>query len=328
MNGINNNIAFRGALGDKFVQEITVHRRSVAPATLLQEAKGKLFGLDTGKVGDIFESFISGLIREITENQSLRNRITTLKIEMAESVDEAINSTRKNLVADFRKELDAKDKTIQECRSRIAELEIYKEMAHVKSIEELDTVMPETAIATVKEMAEHKAEAEESMLTYLLTGQGQEKALEQAERAQILVKATNDGITNIPEVAEIIKDNDMYFAETRCFLTRIMRDVLRKEKASVVIAPVFKEQIKKNMLGLLTPYANERYYNCSRDFIVRETDSILDSSVTFHTKLYQRKKAIKKDIPNAAQIVYNGENNNIETYDSNGKMIDTRYFIY
>ena len=328
MNGINNNIAFRGAIGDKFVQEITIHRRSVTTTALMQASKGKLVGLDSVKVGDIFESFISGLIKETNEKLSLQDRIDSLRQEVPKRIEEAIKSTEESLFSAFRRAMEEKDKTIDEYHSMTLDLQKYKEMAHVKSLEELDTVMPETAIATVREMNEHKGEAEESMLTYLLTGQGQQKALEQTERAQILVKAMADGITDIPEVADAIKENNPRFAETRYFLSHMMGDVLREEKASVVIAPVFKEQIKKNMLGLLTPYADERYSNTGRNSIVREVDSILDYSVEFHKNLAQRRQELKKEYPNAAKIVYNRQNNEIETYDSNGELINSRMFFY
>ena len=79
-------------------------------------------------------------------------------------------------------------------------------MAKVKSIEELDVIMPKTAILTAQEeMKEHSEEARESMLNYLLTGKGQEAVLAQTERNNILMKAMQDGITQLPEVNEAIK---------------------------------------------------------------------------------------------------------------------------
>ena len=49
MNGISNNITFKGALGEKFVREITINHRTVSANELLQASKGKVMGLDTTK---------------------------------------------------------------------------------------------------------------------------------------------------------------------------------------------------------------------------------------------------------------------------------------
>lgn len=325
MNGINNNIVFRGALGDRFVNEITVNHQIVTTSSLLEASRAKLVGLDSGKVCDIFESFVDGLIAATKEKISMQDRIDSMCKELPQQIHDAIKATEQSLFSGFKAAIANKDREIETYVLKIRDLKKYESMAKVKSLDEIDTVMPETAISTAKEMAEHKAEAEESMLTYLLTGKGQEKVLEQAERAQILVKAMQDGITEIPEVENVIQDNRVNYAEPLHFLKSMMFNVLQDDKASVIVAPVFAKQIKTNMMGLLTPHCNEQQYYSSVERISKSIDEELESSIKFQKSLAARKLELKREIPDASKIIYDRVNNNINVYDANGEITASRW---
>ncbi len=315
MNGINNDVAFRGMLGDKFVQEITVYHRNLTANTLLQASKSKLVGLDSGKVTDIFESFITGLTKEAKEKHTLQERLNSLSKEVPERIKEAIKATEDSIFPSVKSALAAKDDEIVEKERTIRELRRYEAMAKVKSLDEIGTVMPETAIATAQEMREHQQEAEESMLTYLLTGKGQEAALQQTERSNIMIKAMEDGITQIPHVADAIQG--VNFADTGFYLKRLMETALRSEEGSVILSPVLRNQVKDNMLGLLLPHANEKYSNTGIEGIKRETDSTLEELVQFHQRLAKRKQEIRNEFPHPiSKIVYDSSENLIRLYNN------------
>lgn len=322
MNGINNNIAFRGALGEKFVREITVNQRTVSANELLQASKGKLMGLDSGKVVDIFEAFSSSLVRETREKLSLKERIESFKKELPERIQEAIKHTEESIFSSVRPVLENKDKEIAKRDRIIAELKQYEAMAKVKSIEELDVVMPETAIATAQAMKEHAKEAQESMLTYLLTGKGQEAVLEQTERSNILTKAMADGVTKLPEVSEAT--NDLRFAEPLYFLTSLMETALRDDRGAVVVVPAIKAQIKTNITGLLAPHYSSRFSNTTEKGVSENLDRRLEDLVQFHTNLNAQKEKFKAKCPDAVKIVFNPEQYQMEAIGTNGEIIATQ----
>ena len=328
MNTINNNIAFRGTLGNKIVKDITENQRIVDAKEILQMTKSKLVGLNTEKVTDIFESMSDGLLKESQEKTSLKMQLKSLSESIPQKIETAVNDVRNKMQTAFDIAMNLKNVEIQAKDEELAKLRIYESMAKVKSLDEIDTVMPETAITTVREMKEHDKTAKESMLTYLLTGKGQEAALEQADRANVLAKAHSDGINQIPEVMSEIEKSGIHYAEPLYFLRSMMSSVLRTDKGAVVLAPVFKNQIKTNMLALLTPHSNNRYSNTSVDGITKCIERSLEETVTFHKNLAQRKQELTKEFPNASQIIYNNEDNKIELYDSNGKLIESRMFFY
>ncbi len=280
MNGISNNITFKGALGEKFVREITINHRTVSANELLQASKGKVMGLDTTKVGDIFEAFTSSLIKETKEKLSMKEHMDKLAQELPQKIQDTIKNTEEAIFSSIRPILERKDKEIEAKDKIIDELRKYESMAKVKSIEELDVIMPKTAILTAQEMKEHSEEARESMLNYLLTGKGQEAVLAQTERNNILMKAMQDGITQLPEVNEAIKGTDC--ADTLWFLSCLMENALKDKKGSIIVAPVVRQQIKTNIIGLLAPYYDNRYTNTNENGVSKDIDNRLEKIITFH----------------------------------------------
>lgn len=325
MNGINNNIAFRGVIGDKYVRQITQDKRTVFTDTLMKEAKG-FVGLDSGRVHDIFDSFVNGLINEVKEKTAIQEQFEKMREEAPKRIQEEVKHAEEGLASVFRRALQDKNKEIDEREKKLMELRRYESMAKVKSIDEIDTVMPETAINTAKEMREHRIEARESMLNYLLTGKGQEAALEQTERSNILIKAMQDGITEIPDVAEAIKG--VSYADTAYFLKSLMELALRSEKGSIIISPVLRAQVKDNMLGLLLPHADERYSNTGAEGIKREVDYTLESLLKFQQNLAKRKQEIRNEYTDPiSKIVYNQDENRIYLFNNEGEQYAKSYLL-
>ena len=193
------NVNFTGHLGDKFVRQI-MDGNDVNPKTVLSELKGT-FGIKSEKVEDVMESFIESLKEAFTQNKSLRNeylnadkQIREFPVEKEKAVRMAQDEMNKNFgiyVRAQNEKMAAKDAEITELKSQ---LEKYEPLVKVKSVEELDTIMPEKAIEILDEIAANRIKARESMLNFLMTGQGQEEALKQLERVSMIKKAGSDGI--------------------------------------------------------------------------------------------------------------------------------------
>ena len=287
----NRNIQFRGNLGDKFVKEI-INDIDVKPDMLIKEMKGT-FGIKTDKAEDILESFI-GKIKQLysdkrglkAELQESSKKIEAFPKEKRDAVWNAEAKVREDFQAVIRaknEEVAAKDKEVKEMK---AQLEKYQQVVKVKSVEEIGTIMPDKAIEIFDELVKNKISARKSMADFLLTGKGQEEALAQIDRNNMLLKAHNDGITQIPEVDKKCKEvqkSGIHFTHDYYFTIRMIEKALEgSTKGSYVKSKVVKNQIKENAMALLKPMADERYSNTGVKAIEQELDKSLDNVEKYH----------------------------------------------
>ena len=304
-------VAFRGNLGDKFVKEI-VNGSYVTPERVLEEVKGT-FGISKDKLKDVFESFINRIRNMSEEKVNLRKQLHEAErkiLRFPKEKEQAVENTREEMrksyesfVAAKNNEVSAKDKELQEARS-IAEK--FKPAYSVKSIEEIGIVMPDKAIEVINEMAAKRKAACSSMLEYLFTGKGQEEALAQIERNNILFKARKDGIFNIKDVDEVYSKNlkkgvrSMYdFDYTIELISHALEE---SSKGNYILSPVIKAQIKKNAMALLSPMANtkaDKYANNSLVRIEEDLDKQLKNVERFHTGINRAVAKYKNRYPKA-----------------------------
>ena len=206
-----NQIAFQGARGDEYVRQITTGS-DVKPQDIMKEVKGT-FGIKADKFEDIMESFIN-TIKDLTkDNRRLQQNLYEAKEEISQfpyKQSKLRGDIECQMIKMRQEALAAKDKEIEAAKAEAIEakkeLEKYKPLMNVKSIEEIGTVMPDKALETFKEMADHKIEATRSLFNFLTTGKGQEELLEQLNRATIMQKALQDGILDVPSVKEGINN--------------------------------------------------------------------------------------------------------------------------
>ncbi len=230
------NVQFTGNLGDKFVNRI-LNGSTVKPAEVVKEMKGT-FGIKTDKAEDIMESFIGKVKQLFNDKMSLTNKINeqerkinAFPNEKRDAIWDAeakVRESFQNTIKSKNEEVALKDKEVKEMK---AQLEKYQQVVKVKSVEEIDTIMPDKAIELIDEMIKNKIPSRKSMADFLLTGKGQEDALAQLERNNMVMKAHRDGITEIPEVKAKI-DNDMrhsgvWFSNDSYYTLNMIEDALK-----------------------------------------------------------------------------------------------------
>ena len=287
-----NNVQFTGLIGDKFVGKLA-EQGEVTVADIMKEAKGT-FGLNSGKVQDILESFVESISSLVRRNKALEQNLNKAEERIAEipsletaaatrAADEQIQRFS-SIISGKDATIAAKEKELQESTELLAK---YKPVVAVKSVEEIGTVMPERALEVFKEMVEHKAAANKSMFDFLMTGKGQEEALEQIERNNILMRAHTDGIMGIPAIRDqyniISVDNGVSYTRGDIFTINLIGRALKSDpKGEYIASPVIRAQVKKNAMAILTPMADERSSYTGIKAVESELDRELDSVAKFH----------------------------------------------
>ena len=335
------NINFKGSLGDKFVKEI-INDVDVKPADLIREMKGT-FGIKTDKAEDILESFIAKVKQLYSDKRGLKSelqksneKINAFPKEKENAVSEGQRQVREyfqGVVRSKDSELSAKDAQLKEMKSQ---LEKYQQVVKVKSVEEVGTIMPDRAVELMEELIKNKVSARKSMAEFLLTGKGQEEALRQIERNNMIMKAHSDGITQIPEVEAKMKEmqkSGMYFSRDSYFTTTFIEKALKgSPKGSYIKSKVIKDQIKANAMAILSPMADERYSNTGVKAIEQELDKSLANVEKYHDGLSKGIEKIKGRIgkdyeavdfnpvefsPESSKVVITDETGTIWTEDYN-----------
>lgn len=306
----NNKPAFKGALGEKFVSKMA-HGEVVKPEEVMNAVKGT-FGPKTEKVADVVESLL-GRVQVLTSNNeaNLKGRqIAEAKLaEVPKQIQDAewkmATSMRENFERTIQAknaELAAKDTELKAAKEYAAK---YEPMAKVKSIDELGIVMPEQAIETLNEMAAHKEEAADSMFNFLMSGKGQEAALAQIERQNVILRARMDGIDKIPEVQKTFentrKEAGIYAGtEPLFFTTNLIESALYgNPKAVYLESRAIRNQVKTNAMGLLTPMCSDKYYNTGVKAAEADLDKSFDNILKFHQNLAKGKEKIAKEYKDA-----------------------------
>lgn len=311
MNYVNNNslkqnkVTFQGALGDKFVRDIAL-MADVDTNAIMKEIKGT-FGPKTEKVQDVIESFVDALRKMTLQGKKLEGDLRQANEKISQFPNEknnAVFEAEKRLRTSFMETLNAKNKEIEAAKAETKEaqdlLEKYKPVVNVKSVEEIGTVMPDKVLEVLNEMVEHKAAANKSMFEFLMTGKGQEEALAQIERNNILQKARKDGILNISEVGEasnkISREHSLFtgYSESNFTVNLIEKALMSDAKGEYLASKVVKDQVKKNAMAILAPMADERYYNTGLGAIEKNLDKILDDVVKFHKNFKSGVEKVKQ----------------------------------
>lgn len=285
------NVQFTGNLGDKFVNQV-LNGTALQPKEVIKEMKGT-FGINSAKAEDIMESFIDivrklfkekmGLSVKVNEQEKTINAFPNEKQDAVWNAEAKVRESFQSVIKTKNEEVAAKDKELADMKTK---LEKYQQVAKVKSVEELDTIMPDKAIELIDELMTNKIPARRSMAEFLLSGKGQEDALAQIERNNTLMKASQDGIMNIPEVDVKVKElngSGVWFNNTYWFTLDMIEKALKgSPKGSYIKSRVIKDQIKENAMAILTPMADNRYCNTSVDAISKELDKRLISVEKYH----------------------------------------------
>lgn len=310
-----NNVNFTGNLGDKFVRQI-MQGADVDPKAVISEAKGT-FGLKSEKVEDIMESFIGKMKELFSEKMDLSRRLSESERQIQafpEEKSRAVRDAEYRVSKNCGEVIAQKDKVIARKNREIADMktqvEKYRQVVKLKSVEELDTIMPDKVVEILDEMVKNQIPARASMFDFLMSGKGQEEALKQIERNNQIQKARRDGILNIPDLASKLNDANLglgiYTTKDSDFTIIMIEDALLSHKnGAYITSPVIKSQVKDNAMALLTPMAEENIGYNSLARIERELYRTMDKVEIFHKNFARGLNHIRKSNPNAEIEVKN-----------------------
>lgn len=297
----NKNVNFKGALGDKFVEELASGKH-VKTETIMDSLKGT-FGPNKSKVADVIDSFTHKIMALTSRNSQLEQRVNDQSdkiVSLSWEKRDALDAEAERLENSFHSIMRGKDKEIAQKDARIKELEKYKAMSKVKSIKEIDAVMPDVAIDTLDKMIAKREESTKSMLNFLTTGKGQEEALEQVNRNNIMLKAHNEGVTDIKEVKEATQranDAGIWISSDSNFTINMIGQALKGwSHGSKLNSTPIKTQIEENAMALLIPMAEEGYCNSGISNIARILDKTIENAKNYHNNFSKGKEKLFEDV--------------------------------
>ncbi len=299
-NNVKNSVSFKGAIGDKFVREM-VSGNDVEVSKMMETVKGT-FGLKSEKVSDVFESLTQKITSLLSENREQKAIINAQADKIAEfpkkeqnSVFEAVDSVRKSM-----SETLSKTKAeLAEKKVEIEQLQKYKGMASVKSVEEVDSLMPDQIIKLLAEMRCKKEASLDSMHNFLLNGKGQEEALAQIERNNQLLNAARDGMFNIPELKKTQEENQklgLWIQNPVSFAEGLISKALEGSKEGQYLeSTAMSFQIKKNAKAILSPLVDGKYETYSDKDLDVLLDKLFDGIKNFHRNFAKGQEHLTKE---------------------------------
>lgn len=314
-NSKQNNIQFKGVRGDKIVGDI-IRGAEVKPDSVIKEIKGT-FGIKTDKATDILESFIEKIKTLFKEKTDYSKRLNEAEEKIREFPREKQNAVRtaedelrkyyQSIIDSKNRKLTEREKELQEAKDFAAK---YEPMTKVKSINEIDVIMPERAKEILNEVIENKVPAYKSMENFLFEGKGQEEALKQLDRFMELSKAQIDGIFNIPEMSNLLntaqREHHIYISNEPLFNMQNMieRTLSDTKKADYLESKTIREQVKKNAMALLTPHANNKYANTTVEAVERYIDKTINKTIEFSRGFAKGIEKIKKDFKGKVEFEF------------------------
>jgi hypothetical protein len=326
--------SFKGVTGQKALETIiktSPKEKVVGKATIasLLALVGGVIGLNKEKVADVFEEFankiqsLMGKHKELeSQNLELETKLTKTRSEKDMAKEELEKTlSRLQLV------LQQNAATVAQKDAKIAELQKYEAIAKVKSIDEIDTVMPEQFIATLKEIEEHNDAAYKSLFDYIMTGKGQEEFLAQMGRNEILLKGRKDGIDNIPEVKDALAKAQESVGlpnlgyDSYLYACRMLGIVLSVQpKASYIQSPAIYAQVKANAKALIEPMMDKRY--TYSDSVEKEMEKALDFRKTISNGIKSAKSKYGFEYVSETTVDNSTKNSFVTFKNNDGNFVD------
>lgn len=284
-------VSFKGTIGDTLLKEAAANKTVPTVETIFSKIKST-FGVSADKTKDVLESFV-GKIKSLTsENANLREQLSTTVNSMEQNEQNAKNELA-NMEQwwrdSFAKTLEQKNTEIAEKDAKIADLQKYEGMAKVKSVEELDEILPEQFLEILKEAKESEKKAQDSLLEYVFTGKGQEEFLAQIERSNKILKAKMAGIEEMPEMAAAYKDSHLKLGFDPIYVAKYMlkEALINSEKGLQIMYPPVSKLVEENFNAITAPMRN-------KNTTYAPTSKCLDDIKTFYNGITANSKELAK----------------------------------
>ena len=327
-NAITQKPAFKGVIGDKLVKEIVKAEDTIELKSMMNEVKG-IMGPNKSKVTDVVESFV-GKIKELQEVlPSKDKKMRELQIEMNNIPSETtVNYKKTEEVYEQYSEQRAqmKDRANDvENRLKFAqkEAELYEPMKEVKSIEDLDIIMPEKLKEIIDETNENKNKSAGSMLNFLMNNGNGKDALAQVNRFKLLTKSFRDGMFRIPEISEHADNKYAPAGDVIDATINLISMALKGSPKGIYLeSNSTKTNVKNKALSFLKPlYEDYEYYD--EAFLTTKLNKTLDNATDFHRNFQKGKSFLIKNNADSEMFDVSGGYDTAKSYlefiDDNGK---------
>ena len=259
------NVNFQGVLGTKLLNKLS-ETNNLEKSEVFDAMKG-IFGFKKNRVKDVVEEFL----REIKELRQEIVAITNGKNAKLAEVERLYNEKLNNSLLgekQLNNTLQFKNEKIQQLTAEVEKLtkanKKYSLMANVKSVNEIGALTESQLINVLKESYEKLGIARKSMYEFLTTGKGQEEALAQAERANVILKAYKDGMMNNPVIVrkcnEFNKNNiSVSYTAEESLKSLIRGALIGAPDSSWMYSNAVQKQMTENAKAIILPHMNERY---------------------------------------------------------------------
>ena len=301
-NNRNNKPAFKGAIGDSIVAGIE-KGTEVNPSKIIEQVKGK-FGLNGEKVKDVIESMLDK-VKSLTETDKYLDRTIKEGEEKVQNLTEkkqnSIKQAEESLENTFLNGFKRQEKQMAEKEAKIAELKEFSagfDGFKIKSAEEVEGLMPDAAIETMKSMVETKDSAADSMLKFLFTGEQPTEAIDWLNKGTQLHKTYRDGVFDIPEVRLEWQKYGCKGAASNTPINNtidLIETALKgNPKGSYILCSSFDKQITANALAIVEPLCKNK-----EDFgyAQRNLEKAIKESKDYHKNFGLAKEKVLRKRP-------------------------------
>lgn len=327
-NSISQRPAFKGVTGDRLIKELIEAKDTIELGTMMKEVKG-IMGPNKTKVVDIVESFV-GKIKELQEVLPQKDK---KMYELSDKVynmpaEWKISSQKSDEVyarySDRTKQMKERSAEVEE-RLRIAQNEAkkYEPMKEVKSIEDLDIIMPEKVKEIIDETDANKNNSADSMFNFLMNNGDGKDAFAQAGRFKLLSKSYQDGMYMIPEISEYTKGKFAPMGDVvNSAIVMIKMALKGNPQGSYLESYSTKSRVKDKAVTFLKPLCEETG-GYDEKGVSANIDKVLNDALEYHRNFPKGKAYILKNQDGCKMIDnnlgYDTAKSNLEFVADNGR---------
>ena len=293
-----NSLNFKGAIGEKFVKEMASGEH-VEPAKVMEAVKGT-FGPKSEKVADVVESFTSKISALMYENKNLKHTVDMQSDKIADFPHEkehAMETVRNEMIESFQQVLKGKDAKIAEKDAQIEHLKKYESMAKVKSVDDIDVVMPDDA-------------------------------------NNIMMKASKEGSTGIDDVQKACHEaslaDENYTLDANYTILMMEQALKGNPKGKYLESAPIAKQVKENAMALLSPIIENGVGSSSLKTYEHQVDKTLQEVKDYHRLFPKNLERFKKDFNESGllergykleteEVPYSTRLSKVVRYDEEGK---------
>ena len=285
-------VSFKGHIGDTLLREAAAKKTVPTVETIFSKIKST-FGVSADKTKDVLESFVGKIKGLTTENAALKEELATTVSSMRQKEQAAraeFADMERNLRNSFSETLESKNSEIATKDAKIAELQKYEGMAKVKSVEELDEILPAQFLDILKEAKESEKKAQDSLLDFVFTGKGQEEFLAQIERSNNILRARKSGIEQMPEMRNAYQESQLHIGYDPVIVSQRMleRALKYSPRGTQISYPPIEKVVTDNFNAITKPMITDGRHYGSLNVVLTDVKKYFSEAEKNHNELLKK----------------------------------------